>query len=296
MTISNNLTPKLRHIPALAGADAIYEIIQEDGGVIVEGLLSTTQVKALNDEIEPYLSKLKAGGRKADDFQENFLGANMKRLGHLAYISPTFRHDILNHELIHQVCERAFCKDAGDYWMNSNAFLETGPGNQAQVLHRDQVIFPVFNKMGPPAPEALLNFFFAMTDFTDENGATRVIPKSNQWPDYNKLGSPEQTVPAEMKAGDAFLFSGKLVHGGGHNRSQDYYRRALSLCMQPCYLTPQESSINIPRDILESMTPLAQKMVAWRSVYPPMTGGLWTLDMNELGGKLGLRSNVSLNA
>ena len=90
----------------------------------------------------------------------------------------------------------------------------------AQVLHRDQGQYPIFDLLGHKAPEATVNFLIALTDFTEENGATRVIPGSHFWEDYSDLGSPEQTVPAIMKAGDAVIMSGKTVHGVERTRPQ----------------------------------------------------------------------------
>ena len=48
-----------------------------------------------------------------------------------------------------------------------------------------------------------MNFMIAFTDYTEENGATRIIPGSNHWEDFEDRGTPEQTIAARMKAGDA---------------------------------------------------------------------------------------------
>ncbi len=59
---------------------------------------------------------------------------------------------------------------------------------------------------------------WAMTDFTEENGATRVIPASHRFDDRLELDGSE-TVPAEMEKGSVLLYTGSLYHGAGANRS-----------------------------------------------------------------------------
>ena len=87
--------------------------------------------------------------------------------------------------------------------------------------------------MGKSGPMVMVNFLIALTDFTEENGATRVIPGSNDWDDYEDRGTPEMTIPAEMKAGDVIFFNGKVSHGGGANVTENERRRGLTIPLQP---------------------------------------------------------------
>jgi ectoine hydroxylase-related dioxygenase (phytanoyl-CoA dioxygenase family) len=142
---------------------------------------------------------------------------------------------------VHSITNKVYEEESGSYWMTTAQVIEIGPGNKAQRLHRDlENQFP-FIAMGPSGPEVVLNFFIALTEFTEENGATRVIPKSNVWPDFTYRGTPEMTIPAEMHAGDCLLISGKTVHRGGANQTTDFRRRAVAFSFQPGYLTPEEA-------------------------------------------------------
>lgn len=178
--------------------------------------------------------------------------------------------------------------------------IEIGPESKPQELHRDTAEFPGFTKLGPTMDETQLSFFTALTDLTAENGATRAIPGGHLWEDYENLGTEEMAVPAVMKPGDVLFFTGRLVHGGGENRTkdfwrQDFWRRGISLAFQTSYLTPEECyPLIIPRDIVESMTPLAQKMVAWRSQYSNNSGRLWQSDYNDVAKEIGLKANQPL--
>ena len=173
--------------------------------------------------------------------------------------------------------------------MGAAQVIQIGPGNKAQPLHRDQGQYPVFDLLGPKAPEATINFLVALTDFTEENGATRVIPGSNLWEDYSDMGSRDQTIPATMKAGDAILMSGKTVHGGGENKTTEELRRGLAFTLQCSYLTPEEANpFIISLETIKELSPRAQRILGFRSQFPKSSPGLWQSDYCELSDVIGL--------
>ncbi|MET7400834.1 phytanoyl-CoA dioxygenase family protein [Dactylosporangium sp. NPDC005572] len=94
------------------------------------------------------------------------------------------------------------------------------PGQGAQVPHFDAGVYPL-----PRDVEAEVNVIWALDDFTAANGATLVAPGSHRWP-AGRRPDPSQLVPAEMPAGSALVYSGRLWHGAGHNRASAP-RRAL---------------------------------------------------------------------
>jgi ectoine hydroxylase-related dioxygenase (phytanoyl-CoA dioxygenase family) len=169
--------------------------------------------------------------------------------------------------------------------------IEIGPGNDAQMLHRDLENWYPFIGMGKTGPEVVLNFLIAFTDFTEENGATRVIPGSNHWDDFEDRGTPEQTIAAVMKAGDALFFSGKTVHGGGANRTESEYRRAVAFALNPGFLTGEEAyAFTVELETAKSLSPRVQRLLGFRSQYPTGSPGLWQVDYADLGDYLGLDS------
>lgn len=205
--------------------EEILAIVARDGGVIIKNFLTQDQIDRFNAEVEPAIEALRPGSTHENEIVQAFHGSNTKRLTNLVTLSPTFRTEIIDHDLVHDLCDATFLEESGTYWMTTAQVIEIGPGNDAQMLHRDLENWYPFIGMGKNGPEVTLNFLIAFTDFTEENGATRVIPGSNHWDDFEDRGTPEQTVPAEMQAGDALFFSGKTAHGGGANRSANEYRR-----------------------------------------------------------------------
>jgi len=109
-------------------------------------------------------------------------------------ISKTFRDTLLDSDSVHVIAKRVFQEEDQSYWMSTAQVIEISPGNDAQPLYRDLENTHPFIAMGPTGPDVSLNFSIALADFTEENGATRVIPGSNHWSDFNECGTHEMTI------------------------------------------------------------------------------------------------------
>ena len=288
MTTAPDVT-SLQSVPRDTPVAEILEIVARDGGVILKEFLTPDQIARFNADVEPELAALRPGSTHEDEIIAAFHGSNTKRLTRLVELSPTFRNEIIDHDLVHDLCDATFLEESGTYWMTTAQVIEIGPGNDAQMLHRDLENWFPFIGLGKDGPEAIVNFLIAFTDFTEENGATRLIPGSNHWDNFEDRGTPEATIPAEMKAGDALFFSGKTVHGGGANRTTDEYRRAVAFALNPGYLTGEEAyAFTVSMETAKTLSPRVQRLLGFRSQYPTGSPGLWQVDYADLGDYLGL--------
>lgn len=141
----------------------------------------------------------------------------------------------------------------------------------------------------PDDPELIINILVAVTESRDDNGSTRFVPGSHVWDEARGAPTPEQSCSAALRLGDALLFVGDLWHGAGSSQS-DAYRQGLLLCFHPCHFTPMESHLHVPRTIVESMTPQAQKMIGWRSGITQHDVPIWLAGKHGMEETLGLRS------
>lgn len=292
MTMTDSTTAlALQHVPNTASIEEIMAVVEQDGGVIIEGLLTADQIRRFTEEIEPALQEVGEGSKSDEEALQEFHGKHTIRLTNLIPLSKTFREEIVDHDLVSAVADATMAKSADSYWMGTAQVIDIGPGNKAQVLHRDLENYPYFMKPGPAGPEVMINFLIALTDFTEENGATRVIPRSHVWPDFEDRGTPEQTIPALMKAGDALFFSGKLSHGGGANKTENERRRGLAFTFNPGWLVPEEAyPFLIDLDLARTLSPRVQQMVGFRSIYNNSHGAspLWQHNYSEIADHLGL--------
>ncbi|RLL97004.1 hypothetical protein CFD26_106320 [Aspergillus turcosus] len=285
-------------IPRLsAGGDLerVWPTVEEHGAVIIENFLPADIVQNLNQEFDPFL---KSSPRSAlgKDFPNELVSTKTRFVNLLASISKSFRQDVLNNGALHKICTDAF-KAYGDYWVLTSVAMEVAPNNPAQDLHRDlRSTHPILDYLRPDAPFAAVNFLVALTPFSEENGATHVMLGSHRWPE---IGRPlkEQTVRAVMKPGDALLITERTVHGGGEDTTGIETRRLLSLTMGISQVTPHESNLAVPRPIIESLTPLAQRLLGWRSqrTSAPNDLGLLVAQGISFERQLGLKSDQPLN-
>ncbi len=111
---------------------------------------------------------------------------------------------------------------ATSFQLHLTQMIAIGPGEPAQTIHRDQWAFDFFPF--PKGYEVQCNTIWAMTDFTEENGATRVIPGSNHFDDKLHFAEAD-TEPAEMTKGSVLFYTGSIYHGGGANHSKEHPHR-----------------------------------------------------------------------
>jgi ectoine hydroxylase-related dioxygenase (phytanoyl-CoA dioxygenase family) len=99
----------------------------------------------------------------------------------------------------------------------------TGPGGGEMVLHADQIYMPQ-----PWGGIQGMNVGWCIDRFTDENGATRIVPGShllNRMPTDAELTS--DSVAVEAPAGSIMVMEGRLWHKTGNNRTQNERRAAI---------------------------------------------------------------------
>ncbi|KAF9893458.1 hypothetical protein FE257_010770 [Aspergillus nanangensis] len=284
-----NSPPQMARLPATSPVDDLLAAYKRDGGVIISGLLTLDQVGRFNSEIDDVLAKTKAGSESSSNAMQAFHGSNTKRLTNMTSTSETFRKEILDHNLVHELTQRTLSKglDFANYWLNSSQVIEIGPGNPSQILHRD-CFYPLIPRHRD-SPEVMNNFLIALSDYKEEYGATRVIPGSHQWENFDNTGSVEQTVAAEMSPGDALWICGNVLHGGGANRSEHFHRRALSFSFCNNSLTPEEAVPRlVPLEIGRVLSKRAQQMTGFRSQPTPYGPGNFLSNFNELALTLGL--------
>jgi ectoine hydroxylase-related dioxygenase (phytanoyl-CoA dioxygenase family) len=272
--------PSFQRVPPDYPVDEILSIIAADGGVIISSLLTPCQVRCFNNELNPTLSK--SPSTPSSLF-------NTHRLNNLVTTSPLFRATILDHDLIHALTSHAFAEESGSYWLNNAFAVDVTPGNVVHPLHRDidHSLYP-FVVMGALGPEVLLSFAVALTDACETDGAPRVIPRSNLWPDFEDRGDWDASIPVPLDAGDCLVMSGKTVHTGGYNSSKKK-SRAVCFSFQPGYLTPEEAwPFLLDRKMVRVLSERVQAVLGFRSQYPRGNRGVWTGGGRELGEVLEL--------
>lgn len=185
---------------------AIIERLNEDGAVIVHGLLEPTAIDHLRGRLEPLLA--------AAPFGNAFGGRTTRRLTGLITAVPEC-HDLILNEAILGAAKTYLKPWSERLILYLTQAIELHPGQSRQAVHRDRLGW------GPHLPrevEPQFTVIWAITDFTAANGATRLVPGSHHWPDERRP-QEDEFVQATMPAGSAIVYNGSVLHGGGENRS-----------------------------------------------------------------------------
>lgn len=165
--------------------------------------------------------------------------------------------------------------------------ISIGPGETAQMIHSDDQLIPL------PKPHVALvcNSMWALTDFTEENGATRIVPGSHRAPASPDVTGEYETIAATMPKGSVLIWHGSLWHGGGANHTE---ARRVGLAMNYCagFIRQQENQqLGIPREIARGFTPRLRELVGY-GIYRSLIGHIDKRSPVELLGEDGTLETV----
>ena len=271
-----NQMPALPHLSRHVNPSEIWSNIDEHGGVIIDDFIDPSLLQRLRDDVLPAVSDFQPGASTGQDFWKDFHGAATKRITGLAELSLAWG-DLLCDPLYKGMADHYLGED--DYYLNTGQLICIGPGETPQILHRDELNWP--DAIGP-GHEITLTAIFALTDFTEENGATVVVPGSHRWPGANPEVQPDQTCRAVMKAGSAILYSGKIMHGGGANVSKDQWRVGLHAGFISGWLRAEENhQLTTSLEVARKLPEHAQKMLGFRSYVPAKSGRLGLVNFDD---------------
>lgn len=232
------------------------ERMRRDGYTIVEGAIDAATVTALRHDLRRLTVAL--GIRPATNI---FEGTRTLRIYNLLALGEIYQQ-VPVHERVLPIVEGVI--DRGCL-VSSLSSIDIGPGEAAQPLHADDQVIP----LPRPHVSIICNTMWALTDFTADNGATRLVPGADRAP--LPFGEPVETVAAEMTAGSVLVFDGSIWHGGGANRTE---APRLGLAMNYCagWIRQQENQqLGIPQEIARGFSPKLRKLVGY-GLYKKLIG------------------------
>lgn len=142
-----------------------------------------------------------------------FYGANTKRFGGLLTRAAGIEQLVMHPQVLATV-EHVLLPWCDRIALNLTQAIEIHPGALAQAPHRDQDMWGG----AKGRLEYLVNVMWPLTTFKRSNGGTRLWPGSHLDQDVAALPEEDAIVPS-VQPGDALLFLGSTLHGGGGNRS-----------------------------------------------------------------------------
>jgi ectoine hydroxylase-related dioxygenase (phytanoyl-CoA dioxygenase family) len=243
---------ELRRFDARSDAEDVAAAVRDDGACIIERLASGALLDRFTAEMAPWTEHVPPG-------EENFAGTRTRRAGALIARSPAARELVMD-PLVLGIVPKVIAKHTA-FQLHLTQTIAIGPGETSQPIHRDQWAWDFFPF--PSGFDVQCNTIWALTDFTEENGATRVVPGSNNWDDKLRI-DPADTVAATMSRGSVLLYSGSVYHGGGANRS-GAFRVGINITYCLGWLRQEENQyLSCPPDIARTLDPELLRLMGYR--------------------------------
>ena len=261
--------PSLTTLAADADSAAILAALEQDGACIVAGALAPERLARVNAETDPWVQRSDLG-------RDDFFGRSTSRTGALVARSPACCETVLDPRILDAA--RAFLGPwCHRIQLHLTQIIRLLPGQGRQVLHRDRL---AWGGWLPHSIEPQFNTIWALTDFTDDNGATQVVPGSHRW-DPERKATPEEITQAAMPAGSVLIYTGTVIHGGGENRS-DAERRGMNITYCLSWLRQEENQfLACPPEIARELAPELQELLGYTMANYAL--GYYTDPAGEIG-------------
>ncbi|MGZ8762011.1 MAG: phytanoyl-CoA dioxygenase family protein [Acidimicrobiia bacterium] len=240
----------VRHLPPTSTVDEVAEVLAADGGAIIDRLVDPAVFDTMESELAPFMA--------ATPYGDDFSGHQTRRTGGLVARAPA-SHQLVMHPLVVGSVGSVLAH-ATAFQLHLTQIISIEPGQDAQYIHRDQWAFDFFSF--PKGYEVTCNTIWAMTDFTAENGATRLIPGSHGFDDKLTF-TQDDTEPAAMERGSVLLYTGALYHGGGANRSTAA-RNGVNITYSVGWLRQEENQyLTVPAEIARDLPDDLLRMIGY---------------------------------
>ncbi|MDG1438519.1 MAG: phytanoyl-CoA dioxygenase family protein [Emcibacteraceae bacterium] len=248
----------------------ILHALNEDGGVIITNLVGDDVADKVSRELRSVYDE------QGTKFQDDFNGYTTLRIYAVPGVSRASL-ELLAHPCVMDVVGAILHPYCENFQVGTSTSIEIHPGEKNQELHRDGDVYPILI----PGIEYQVSAMWALDDFTEENGATRVVPGSHDMRSIDNV-SEDDVVQAVMPKGSVLFYMGSTIHGGGANKSK-LSRSGMISTYSLGWLRQEENQyLSIPREVADSYPDHVRRLLGYQShgpylgTYPGVPDGVWS--------------------
>lgn len=243
-----------------SGTDHLTRI-REQGYTVLERVLADATLNRIRSELEPWLQRRHLG-------RNDFEGIHSERVYALLAKAPAVA-ELVEHPAVLTLVDALLPRN---YLLSAALAINVHPGETPQDFHVDDAAghsgHPLFAR-----PRDLLGVsaIWAMDAFSDDNGATEVVPGSHRW-GPERLPTAADAVPVIMPAGSVLVLAGNLYHRGGANRSEH-----TRLAITPQYCMPflrqiEHMVLAVPPALAGRFSARVQELLGYNIIDPGFMG------------------------
>ena len=238
--------------------ESAIESVRADGYAVLENILSSDEQALIREELSPWLQGEKMG-------RNNFEGYLSERVYALLAKAPSVAR-IVEHAGTLAIVD-AFLQPG--YLLSAALAIKLHPGETEQAFHIDDGGNAALLRR--PRDMVGVSTIWALDDFTEENGATEIVPGSHRWGEEQTLSAGD-AIKVTMPAGSVVVFAGNVFHRGGANRSKAP-RLALTVqyCM-PWLRQIEQMVLAVPPEHARRYSPRVRAMLGYDVLNPGFMG------------------------
>ena len=234
--------------------------LSDKGYLVIPDVLTPKEVSQLHE-----LTLHIAAEEERAGVAYNYGEGNLQRVFNLLAKHPVYA-EVIQIPLLQEILDFYFGKDTFHEKCVLSSFQANllFPGAEAQKLHVDG-----FGSSEPLPPwPSRLNVNFLLTDWTEENGATHLVPESHKLHQSPPPWDPQDSSLCKVLApkGSLAIWTGHTWHKSGKNSSDDV-RFGLFACFSPSHIkelcTEEEHHLVLEKEIADTFSPELRFMVGY---------------------------------
>jgi ectoine hydroxylase-related dioxygenase (phytanoyl-CoA dioxygenase family) len=266
----------LKRVTSEASLDEVVEILERDGGVIVENFVDAGTLDALWADLGPALDAQAYGDDWYNGTKTRRVSSVFARTTHLTPVvtQPLYlgsARAIMQKPIPMHIGKKRV-EMTPTIQISGTQVIQLHSGQGKQPLHRDDAL----HLRTHPSPASRVQLMLAMSEFTEENGGTLVIPGSHHWDD-ERAPSTAEAYPTEMPAGSGLIWLGGVYHGGGKNTT-DKPRTGLTIALDLGNLRQEENQyLAVPREAVLAYPEEVRRLLGYDRCPP----GLGWVEMDD---------------
>ena len=242
-----------------AAAGDIVQVLERDGVAIIRDIAAPETMDRVLADLEPALAAQEPGSGE-------FFGHRAKRVGGIVGRSPAFS-DLIVDPLLLALADAVLLPNCETYQIQLSGVLQVWKGGKPQPLHRDTVGYDPYLTLRPGAPEIVLSLIWAVSDFTVENGATRLARGSHLW-EPERTATDADVVQAAMPKGSVAVWLGAVLHGMAVNYT-DAPRTGMVSGYSVGWLRQEENQYVIcPPEAAAALPEKVQQLIGYQAHSP----------------------------
>ena len=236
-----------------APSGEVVAALHRDGAAVVRDQVAGDVADAVLAELRPYFD------REGELTESDFNGYRTLRTSGILARSRTSA-ELIGHPRVMEVADAVLLPHCINYQIGSATAIEILPGESEQFLHTDDGIYP----LRVPGLQLQVSAMWPLVDFTLENGATRLVPRSHLAREP-AVGQPDTVIQAPMSKGSVLFYLGATLHGGGANQSAAP-RAGLINTYSLGWLRAEENHfLMVPREIADSYPEPIRRLLGYQS-------------------------------